>query len=83
MDIIAAARASIPGTAIELLLPEMIFSIPDHPIPAPVAKRTTASTIAATHSSLSCPYGCSLSAFLLDICIPIITIIVLNTSDAE
>ena len=53
------------------------------PIPRPVIKRTIERTIAATHSIRSCPYGCSLSGCLDDSLIPITTIIVLNTSDAE
>lgn len=53
------------------------------PIPSPVAARIVASTIAATHSMRSCPYGCSLSDFLLDIRTPMMTTMVLNTSEAE
>lgn len=48
-----------------------------------VMNKTMDKTMAATHSRRSCPYGCSLSALLEDSLIPIMTINVLNTSDAE
>ena len=39
--------------------------------------------IAATHSKRSCPYGCSLSESLLDTWMPMMTMMLLNTSEAE
>ena len=83
MDITAAASASIPGTCRWLYSPLSTSVSASTPIPRPVIKRTIERTIAATHSIRSCPYGCSLSGCLDDSLIPITTIIVLNTSDAE
>ena len=79
----AATRASIPGTASAESSCTVIFSTADQPIKRPVAARIVAKRIAATHSMRSCPYGCSLSDSFPDSRIPIITTIVLNTSDAE
>ena len=83
IEITAAIKAKLPGAARFPSIPAIILLIPLKPIPIPVAKSIAAKIIAAIHSNLSCPYWCFSSLSLWAILKPIITIIVLNTSDAE
>ena len=82
MDTAAATSAATPGTA-SACAPPRIFRTPEYPIRSPVSSSMSASTIAATHSIRSCPYGCSASSAFDAARTPIITTSVLNTSESE
>ena len=83
IEITAVIRAAFPGIIAVRYSPEIIESKELFAIPKPVMNSITDKTMPAAHSNRSCPYGCSLSGALLDMRKPIMTMIVLNKSEAE
>ncbi len=79
----AATSAKTPGAERVSLFADSILSTPAQPIAMPVANTMIDNIMAATDSNRSWPYGCSLSASLLAIFTPTITISVLNISEKD